>query len=147
MQLARKLLNDLKTGLTQRRVDARKVRLLIHRGPWHPTGRDAGRDCYFIAATNLSGDEQIDIAAIWFETDRRLFVDRVQRRLPAKLAPGETWETWIESEKLPADVRDEAYELARVRLKTGSILTPVRVNPKPARKQGRAKAAAEGATQ
>lgn len=126
MYLAKKMFKDLIEGLARRREDQRRVRLLVHRSPWHVDGRDPGRDCYFITATNLADHEEVEITSVWFECEPRRFVERRQRRLPAKLAPGETWETWIEVDKLPAGAREEAHGLARVRLATGTVLTPER---------------------
>jgi hypothetical protein len=48
------------------------------------------------------------------------------RRLPKALAPGEAWETWIEVEKLPEEVRDRAHELARICLASGTVIRPQR---------------------
>lgn len=124
MYLAKKVFKDLIEGLAKRRDDQRRVRLLVHRSPWHVDGRDPGRDCYFISATNVADGEEVEITAIWFESDPRRFVERRQRRLPVKIRPGETWETWIEVEKLPEVARDGAHDLARVRLASGTVLTP-----------------------
>lgn len=124
MYLAKKLFKDLIEGLAKRREDERRVRLVIHRGPWHADGRNPGRDCYFITAMNLASDEAVEITAVWFESDPRRFVERRQRRLPVTLKPGDSWETWLEVEKLPECIRESASEFARVRLATGTVLTP-----------------------
>lgn len=124
MYLAKKVFKDLVEGLAKRREDEQRVRLVVHRAPWHVDGRAPGRDCWFITATNTSANENVEITAVWFESAPRRFVERRQRRLPVTLRPGENWDIWIETEKLPDAVRDEAHALARVRLATGTVLTP-----------------------
>lgn len=126
MYLAKKVFKDLVEGLSKRREDEQRVRLLVRRAPWQAEARAPGRDCWFISVTHVSGEENVEITAVWFECAPRRFVERRQRRLPVTLRPGESWDTWIEVEKLPEDVRDEAHALARVRLATGTVLTPQR---------------------
>jgi len=66
------------------------------------------------------------VTRVWFESSPRAEVDRRQRRLPKALAPGEAWETWLEVEKLPEEVRDRAHELARICLASGTVIRPHR---------------------
>jgi hypothetical protein len=124
MYLAKKVFKDLIEGLAKRREDEKRLRVMVHRGPWHIDSRTPARDCWFITATNIASDEPVEITAVWFECAPRRFVERRQRRLPVTLRPGETWDTWIEVEKLPDDVRENAHSLARVRVGTGTVLTP-----------------------
>jgi hypothetical protein len=126
MYLAKKVFKDLVEGLAKRREDEQRVRLIVHRAAWHADGRAPGRDCWFVTATNTTASESVEITAVWLESAPRRFVERRQRRLPVTLRPGETWDTWIETEKLPETVRDEAHALLRVRLGTGTVLTPQR---------------------
>lgn len=122
--LSTKLLRDLWTGIKVATADRRKVAAEIRRGAWEASGRDV-RDCWFIRLTNRS-DENLLVTRVWFETAPRADVNRRQRRLPAVLGPGEAWETWLEVEKLPADARDRAHELARICLASGTVIRPAR---------------------
>jgi len=124
MYLAKKVFKDLVEGLAKRREDEQRVRVHARRAPWQADARGPGRDCWFISVTNVATNESLEITAVWFETAPRRFLDRRQRRLPVTVRPGDTWDTWIEVEKLPDDVRENAHALARVRLGTGTVLTP-----------------------
>jgi hypothetical protein len=124
MYLAKKVFKDLVEGLAKRRADEQRVRVRVRRAPWQADARGSGRDCWFISVTNVGTNESLEITAVWFETAPRRFVDRRQRRLPVTVRPGDTWDTWIEVEKLPDAVREDAHALARVRLGTGTVLTP-----------------------
>jgi hypothetical protein len=42
--------------------------------------------------------------------------------LPKRLKPDETWETWVEVNRIPSELHEDAYTLARVRLSTGKII-------------------------
>jgi hypothetical protein len=46
--------------------------------------------------------------------------------LPKRLKPDETWETWVEVNKIPRELHEDAYTLARVRLSTGNIIKSVK---------------------
>ena len=123
--LARKLLATLWDGLKQSAADRRRVRVTIRRGDWLPGPGQPPRDCYFIGVRNLS-DAGIGVADVWFDCVPRAAVERRQRRLPVELGAGEDWETWLEADKLPATVRADAFPLARVRLASGTVITPAR---------------------
>jgi len=119
--LAAKLWRDLWNGLMQSAADRGRLKVTVRRSLWEPSPGQPGRDCYFIA---LRSAAEIDVLVtqLWFECDPRVFVDRRQRRLPRVLAAGEAWETWLEVDKLPESVRDQAYDLVRVRLASGTVL-------------------------
>ena len=124
MMLSTKMIRELWSGLKLFAADRRKVDAQIHRAAWEASGRDV-RDCWFIRLRNLS-DENLLVTRVWFESSPRAEVDRRQRRLPKALAPGEAWETWLEVEKLPEEVRDRAHELARICLASGTVIRPHR---------------------
>lgn len=119
--LAAKLWRDLWNGLMQSAADRGRVRVTVRRSLWEPSAGQPGRDCYFIALRSAA-EVDVLVTQVWFECEPRVFVDRRQRRLPKVLAAGETWETWLEVDKLPGSVRDRAHELARVRLASGTVL-------------------------
>ena len=122
--LAANLLRDAWASVKLAIADRRKVEAEVRRGAWEASGKDV-RDCWFITLRNRS-DEELLVTRVWFECSPRADVDRRQRRLPKTLAPGEVWETWLEVEKLPIDVRDRAHELVRISLATGTVIRPAR---------------------
>ena len=77
---------------------------------------------YFLNITNLSKDRKITITHIWFETKPQTPVFQKSRLLPKTLEPDETWETFIESRRLPEKVQNKPFEQARVRLSNGKVI-------------------------
>ena len=98
--------------------DRRRLRLTVHRAFFSNTNRE----CYFVNATNLSKSRDVEITHVWFEGKRQVPILQVDRPLPKRLKPDETWETWIEVERLTPDVLANVFILARARLSTGSII-------------------------
>jgi hypothetical protein len=119
--LAAKLLRDLWAGLKQAVADRAGLRVAIRRDGWKPQPGQPSRDCYFIALRNVA-EADVLVTHVWFECEPRALVDRRQRRLPKTLLPGESWETWFEVARLPTAVRDHAFDLARVRLASGTVI-------------------------
>lgn len=95
----------------------RHVRVRTHRAYLPPNV-----DCYFINVTNLSPQRDAEITHVWMASDPEVHVLNLQRQLPRRLRPEESWETWIEVDRLPENVRETAHALARVRLSTGSVI-------------------------
>ena len=98
--------------------DRRRIRLLVHRA-FFPA---AGRECFFINATNLSHNREIEITHIWFDCAPQIPALHPDRLLPKRLKPDETWETWVEIDKVPTELHETAYTRARARLSTGKII-------------------------
>jgi hypothetical protein len=96
--------------------DQRRLRLTVHKA----TFIDNGLECYFINATNLS-DREVEVTHIWFECDSQIPVMQLERPLPKRLRPDETWETWTAVSSLPPSC-SEPYTLARARLSTGLVV-------------------------
>ena len=94
------------------------VRALCHRAFFLPNGPE----CYFINVTNLSLQRDAEVTHVWIESGNEIPVLNLSRPLPRRLRPEETWETWIEVERLPIPVREDAFKLARVRLSNGRII-------------------------
>jgi len=99
-------------------IRRRRLRLLVHRARFLITGQE----CYFINGTNLSHDRDLEITHIWFDCAPRVYILQNDRPLPVRLRPDESWETWIELEKLPDSIRQNPYTLARARLSNGYIV-------------------------
>lgn len=94
------------------------VRVLCHRADLLPQGED----CYFINVTNLSLQRNAEVTHVWIQCEKDIPVLNAFRTLPRRLRPEESWETWIEANKLPPSIRDDAFKLARVRLSNGRII-------------------------
>ena len=113
---------DLLESVLERLLTAfgarRRLRLTVHRGYLLSTRREY----YFINATNMSRDRELEITHVWFECTPQVHALEPERPLPKWLKPDETWETWVAVERLPEDVRDDAYTLARARLSTGKVV-------------------------
>ena len=86
------------------------------------------RECYFLNATNMSHDREIEITHVWFDCQPPVHVLQADRPLPTRLRPDESWETWIAVDELPVGQRESAYILARARMSTGKVVKSVR-NP------------------
>jgi hypothetical protein len=95
------------------------VRVTVHLAVFeaHPES-----PAYFVNATNLFNDRDVEITHVWFEGPPRVDVMHSDRRLPVRLRPYESWETWQLLNMLPDAVRHNAFNLARVRLSTGAII-------------------------
>lgn len=96
-------------GLTQR------LRVLCHRAFLLPNGPE----CYFVNVTNVSLQRDVEITHVWMDCNDTVPVFNPLRPLPRRIKPDESWETWIEVNNLPQSVRDNAFNLARVRLSNG----------------------------
>jgi hypothetical protein len=117
---ATEMLTDLLKA--QASLAAPALRLTAHLAAFVGTSRYA----IFIKATNLSPTYEAEITHVWLECEGRLHVMNDKRPLPKRLKPFEVWETWIEALELPPVlVTERVYELARVRLSTGEIISSV----------------------
>jgi hypothetical protein len=95
-----------------------QLKLTVHRAFF----KHNGLDCCFINATNLSHVE-IVITHVWFDCGgQQIHALQSSRPLPKRLQPNETWETWIEVNRLPVWVYRNPYGLARARLSNGTIV-------------------------
>lgn len=80
--------------------------------------------CFFINATNLCRDVDIEITHIWFESNPKVFAANADRPLPKRLRPHETWETWVSLTQFSSEhLHEGLYHLARARLSTGEIIS------------------------
>jgi hypothetical protein len=104
------------------------VRVLCHRAVL----LSQRRECYFINVTNLSLQREAEVTHVWMECGREIPVLNPARRLPRRLKPEESWETWIEVESLPASFREDAFKRARVRLSSGRIIKSTKNESVPA---------------
>ena len=118
MGIAETVLGWLYGALT----DYRRLRVTVHRGVFIQNGEWA----YFINATNLSRSRSLEITHVWLDSQPQVHAIRPERPLPKRLAPDETWETWISESSVPASWRGErAFTAGRVRLSTGRIVNSI----------------------
>jgi len=93
-----------------------QLQLTIHKAYFLPK-REI--EYYFITTTNIS-KRDIEVTHIWFDCEPRVHV--LTRKLPKRLRPNETWETWIPINAVPLSDQENPYMLARARLSTGTII-------------------------
>jgi hypothetical protein len=97
----------------------RRVQVMVHRAFF-----SSGLECFFINVANLSAEREVEITHVWFDCFPKVSVLQPDRLLPKRLKPDESWETWIEVNKIPREARksEDVYKLARVRLSSGRII-------------------------
>jgi hypothetical protein len=99
-----------------------KLKLTVHRAYFL-----ASRvECFFINATNIAIQEELEITHIWFETDPPFYVLQPDRPLPKRLRPQETWETWVRVHDLGSRADQEVFASARARLSTGVVVRSIK---------------------
>ena len=116
-----KILGILIGWLSSVFVNLRRVKVTVHKARFLKTDIWA----YFINATNLSKERNIEITHIWFDCKPQIHISQPDRPLPKRLKPDETWETWILLKDLPEYVHKKPFNLARVRLSTGKIIKSI----------------------
>ena len=98
--------------------DRRRLRLTVHVAAFD--GAEAR--CFFVNATNLSRNRELEITHVWFDCQPPVAILQPKRPLPKRLGPDETWETWVEVGEVPSAAWDDVFELARARLSTGAVI-------------------------
>jgi hypothetical protein len=83
-------------------------------------------ECYFFTVTNRSRSRDIVLTHVWVQSRPEVHIIQPARPLPRRLSPEEPWETWVPVSALPADAREDAYTLGRVKLSSGKVLTSIR---------------------
>jgi hypothetical protein len=96
----------------------RRIRLTVHRAFFVANGDE----CFFVNVTNLSKDRDVEITHVWFEGTPQVSALQLDRKLPKRLKPDETWETWIDVHRIGSELQETAYTLARVRLSNGTVI-------------------------
>jgi hypothetical protein len=98
-----------------------RLRLTVHQAYFQADGKE----CYFVNATNLLADADLELTHVWFATSPEVYVIRRDRPLPKRLKPQESWETWIPVSEIPPDARRAPFDLGRARLSTGEVVSSV----------------------
>jgi len=99
-------------------LDRRRARLLVHRALLLPNGPE----CFFFNITNLSKGREIELTHVWLDTVPQIPVNNPARRLPVRLRPDQSWETWIEVSMVPPTLHPSVYDVGRARLSTAHVL-------------------------
>jgi hypothetical protein len=81
-----------------------------------------GPECFFINVTNVSRPRDVELTHVWFDTTPQLTAIQAQRPLPKRLKPDEAWETWVEIDRIPTNLGESVFELARARLSNGTVI-------------------------
>jgi hypothetical protein len=99
---------------------SRKVRFTVH----HAFFVAIGVECYFLNVTNVSSTKELEITHVYFQyiDNKQIPVIQIDRPLPKRLKPDETWETWLRVELIPPSLRTNPFSKARLRLSTGKII-------------------------
>jgi hypothetical protein len=105
---------DRARGWHQRR---RRVRVLVHEAVFLEAGPPRTPHL-FVKVTNLSATRDIEVTHVWFDVEPR--ADILDERLPARLRPDETWETWIPVARLHGASKAETR--GRVMISTGKVI-------------------------
>ncbi len=93
----------------------KKINVLMHKAYF----KENTTPYYFIKVVNYT-NEDLEITHVWLKTTPEIHVLRSERPLPYRLKPKETWETWIEESAIPEQLQANPYNLACVKLSTGS---------------------------
>jgi hypothetical protein len=99
-------------------VGRRRVALLVH----HAYFAHTDKACYFLNLTNRSRERDLEVTHVWFALEPEVHAHPPDRLLPKRLKPDETWETWVEADRLPLGVAESLFTLGRARLSTGRIV-------------------------
>ncbi len=99
-------------------VGRRRVNLLVH----HAYFGHTGKACYFLNLTNRSHERDLEVTHVWFALEPEVHAHPPDRPLPKRLKPDESWETWVEADRLPIGVGESLFTLGRARLSTGRIV-------------------------
>lgn len=99
-------------------VGRRRATLLVH----HAYFAKSGKAYYFLNLTNRSSERDLEVTHIWFALDPEVHAHPPDRSLPKRLKPDETWETWVEADRLPSGGGEILFKLGRARLSTGRVV-------------------------
>ena len=78
--------------------------------------------CLFINVVNHSIHRDVEVTHVWIEHQGQISVLNPERKLPYRLKPDQSWETWIKYSDLPENILNNIYNLARVKLSNGKVL-------------------------
>lgn len=113
MELAYKVL-DLLTGVL---FGARRVRARVHIATFLPFDEPT----VFVKVVNLSSSRDVEITHVWIAGEPNIQIVNVDRPLPVRLRPDETWETWFPLRDVPSTLIDRLFQLVRVQVSSGAI--------------------------
>ena len=76
----------------------------------------------FINVVNHSIHRDVEITHVWIEHQGQASILNPERKLPYRLKPEQSWETWIKYSDLPKNIATNVNNLARVKLSNGKVL-------------------------
>jgi len=100
----------------QKARDANPIRVRVHRAYFRSKPEDP---CFFINVVNASQTSDIEITHVWYANSKRVDILEPHGRLPRRLRPNESWETWIRSADIPPD--PDPFTNFHVRISTGKV--------------------------
>ena len=128
MRAVRELRGEPVSDRLRQLVAAEEARVLdvrVHRAFF--SGDD--QECHFVNLTNLSPRRVLEVTHVWYEDEtQHIPIIQASRPLPVRLELDQSWQTWIESSRLPSLHRSDALWRFRVRISTGSVFAS-RDNP------------------
>ena len=87
------------------------------------------RECHFVNLANVSPRRVLEVTHVWYEDEtEHIPIIQPSRPLPVRLDLDQSWQTWIESSRLPSSHRGDAMSRFRARLSTGTVFVS-RANP------------------
>jgi hypothetical protein len=96
----------------------RRVSLLMHCASFVATGKQ----CFFLNITNQSKTRDIEVTHVWIAVEPEQHALPPDRPLPKRLRPDESWETWVEADRMSQALGDKLLCLGRARLSTGQVI-------------------------
>lgn len=105
--------------------EARVLEVRVHRAFF--SGQ--AQECHFINLTNLSPKRVLEVTHVWYEDEsEHIPIIQASRPLPVRLELDQSWETWIESVRLPLQHQGDAMLRFRARISTGAVFSS-KANP------------------
>jgi hypothetical protein len=92
------------------------VRVLIHKAYF----LNSPIQHFFIKIINATRDADVEITHVWYENETRT-VEILSARLPRRLKPSETYETWVPVSDIPES--EDCFQHFRVVVSTGEVYT------------------------
>ena len=99
------------------------VRIRTHMAQFVAPGGPAGEVALFINVTNVSLSQEAELTHVWVEgPSAQVPPDHLERPLPVRLRPKQSWETWVTLDSLLAAGIADAGNSARARLSDGRVI-------------------------
>jgi hypothetical protein len=114
-----KMLTWLVDFLDRRRQRRVETHLRVHRA-WLASPEQG--ECYFLNVQNASPEREVTVTHVWIASEPP--VEAMAKELPARIKPGDQWETWIPVDRVPATA-ESVERLGRAQLGDDNVLKSV----------------------